>query len=117
MIEIRRYKTGNDAEPVTEWLGSLKDKQARARIEVRLARLTAGNFGDCKPLRDSVWELKIDWGSGYRVYTGKLAKQLSCCCAVATNARRMQISSAPLITLNISSGDRNEKSRTCQRVP
>lgn len=76
MIEIRRYKTDNKIEPVTEWLGSLKDKQARARIEVRLARLTAGNFGDCKPLRDSVWELKIDWGSGYRVYYGQVDKAI-----------------------------------------
>jgi len=76
MIEIRRYKTGNGTEPATEWLGSLKDKQARARIEVRLARLTAGNFGDCKPLRDSVWELKIDWGSGYRVYYGQVGKAI-----------------------------------------
>lgn len=76
MIEIRRYKTDNNSEPVTEWLGSLKDKHARARIEVRLARLTAGNFGDCKPLRDSVWELKVDWGSGYRVYYGKIGKAI-----------------------------------------
>lgn len=76
MIEIRRYKTDNGTEPATEWLGSLKDKQARARIEVRLARLTAGNFGDCKPLRDSVWELKIDWGSGYRVYYGQVGKAI-----------------------------------------
>lgn len=76
MIEIRRYKTDNGTEPATEWLGSLKDKQARARIEVRLARLTAGNFGDCKPLRDSVWELKVDWGSGYRVYYGQIGKTI-----------------------------------------
>lgn len=75
MIGIRRYKTDN-TEPVTEWLVSLKDKQARARIEVRLARLTAGNFGDCKPLRDSVWELKVDWGSGYRVYYGQIGKTI-----------------------------------------
>lgn len=82
MIEIRRYKTGNGTEPATEWLGSLKDKQARARIEVRLARLTAGNFGDCKPLRDSVWELKVDWDSGHRVYYGQIGKTiilLLCC--------------------------------------
>ncbi|MHB1291649.1 MAG: type II toxin-antitoxin system RelE/ParE family toxin [Sulfuricella sp.] len=76
MIEIRRYKKDNNAEPVTEWLESIKDKQARARIEVRLARLTAGNFGDCKPLRDSVWELKIDWGCGYRVYYGQIGKAI-----------------------------------------
>lgn len=47
---------------------SLNDKQARARIEARFFRLATGNFGDCKPLRDGVWELRIDWGAGYRVY-------------------------------------------------
>ncbi len=31
-------------------------------------RLAAGNYGDCKPLRGGVWELRIDWGPGYRVY-------------------------------------------------
>ena len=46
----------------------MKDAKAAARIAARIARLAAGNFGDCKPLRDGVWELRIDWGPGYRVY-------------------------------------------------
>ena len=43
-------------------------RRPRRRIAARIARLAAGNFGDCKPLRDGVWELRIDWGPGYRVY-------------------------------------------------
>ena len=39
-----------------------------ARIAARVARLAAGNFGDCKPLMDGLWELRIDVGPGYRVY-------------------------------------------------
>lgn len=46
----------------------LRDARAAAKIVVRIDRLAAGNFGDHKPLRDGVCELRIDWGPGYRVY-------------------------------------------------
>jgi len=46
----------------------LKDRQARVKILRRIDRLALGNFGDCKPLREGVWELRIDAGPGYRVY-------------------------------------------------
>lgn len=42
--------------------------EAEARIATRIARVAIGNFGDCKALRDGVWELRINWGPGYRVY-------------------------------------------------
>lgn len=67
-IELRRYVTDQGDEPLTDWLAGLRDRQARARIETRLARLVSGNFGDSKALRDGVHELRIDWGPGYRVY-------------------------------------------------
>ena len=56
MFEIRRYRTATSKEPFTEWLSSLRDRQAQARILVRLERLELGNFGDCKFLRDGVSE-------------------------------------------------------------
>jgi putative addiction module killer protein len=68
MIEIRHYLTASGKNVFEEWLDSLKDPKADARIVVRIARLVVGNFGDCKPLRDGIWELRIDWGPGYRVY-------------------------------------------------
>ncbi len=71
MFEIRRYRTATGKEPFTEWLSSLRDRQAQARILVRLERLELGNFGDCKFLRDGVSELRVDWGPGYRVYFGR----------------------------------------------
>lgn len=43
----------------------------RARIRARLARVEAGNLGDCKPLRDGIQELRIDHGPGYRVYLSR----------------------------------------------
>lgn len=42
--------------------------RTRAKILARINRVAAGNFGDCKPLQHGLWELRIDWGPGYRVY-------------------------------------------------
>lgn len=68
MWEVQRYVDEGGRDLIGEWLAKLRDTQARARIAARIARLSAGNFGDCKPLRDGVWELRVDWGAGYRVY-------------------------------------------------
>ena len=76
MIEIRVYADEAGRAPFDEWLEALKDAQGRARIRARLLRLEAGNFGDCKPLRDGVQELRIDHGPGYRVYLSRQATVL-----------------------------------------
>ena len=70
-MELRIYADSNGKVPLTHWLAELKDMRARAQIRARLARVSAGNFGDCKPLRDGVQELKIDYGPGYRVYLSR----------------------------------------------
>ncbi len=75
-MEIFRYVDPFGREVFTEWFDGLRDKRTRAKIAVRLARLIAGNFGDCKPLRDGVWELRIDWGPGYRVYYAIVGKTI-----------------------------------------
>ena len=67
-MEVRIYLTADGRAPFEEWLSALRDVTARARIRARLARVQAGNMGDCKPLRDGVQELRIDHGPGYRVY-------------------------------------------------
>ena len=62
MIEIRQTETYID------WFDSLRDRQARARINIRIRRLSEGNPGDVKPVGQGVSELRIDYGPGYRVY-------------------------------------------------
>jgi putative addiction module killer protein len=67
-MEIVIYKDASGREPLVHWLKTLKDPQARQQIWTRIARIQLGSFGDCKPLRGGVLELRIDRGPGYRVY-------------------------------------------------
>lgn len=62
MTEIRK------TEAFINWLDSLADIRARARILVRIERLVSGNPGDVEPVGEGVSELRIDYGPGYRVY-------------------------------------------------
>ena len=68
MIEIRHYVSPAGKDVFDDWLSQLADARAQAKIAVRINRLAVGNFGDCKPLDQGVWELRIDYGPGYRVY-------------------------------------------------
>lgn len=62
MIEVRQ------TEVFSDWLRRLRDENARARILIRIRRLSLGNFGDVKPVGSGVSELRVDYGPGYRVY-------------------------------------------------
>ena len=50
------------------WLRKLRDAKAKARIEMRIRRLSIGNSGDVRPIGKGLSELRIDYGPGYRVY-------------------------------------------------
>jgi putative addiction module killer protein len=62
MIEIRQTET------YSQWFSNLRDRQAKARIDIRVRRLSMGNPGDVKPVGKGVSELRIDYGQGYWVY-------------------------------------------------
>ena len=68
MIEIRKTDT------FARWIDGLRDIRARARILVRIERLSLGNPGDVKPVGEGVSEMRIDYGPGYRVYFKKIGQ-------------------------------------------
>lgn len=70
--EIRRYITTDGKIPFGEWLDSLADRRAKAKIKERLKRVSLGNLRNCKSVGEGVFELKIDYGPGYRVYFGQI---------------------------------------------
>ena len=70
MIEVRK------TEVFARWLDDLRDLRARARIQVRIERLAAGNPGDVGPVGEGVSELRIDYGPGYRVYFKRYRREL-----------------------------------------
>jgi putative addiction module killer protein len=72
---LEMYGTLQGHVPFTAWLDALRDVQARARILVRLNRLRRGNPGDAQSVGAGVWELRIDYGPGYRVYYAQSARQ------------------------------------------
>jgi len=74
VIEIRHYVSSAGKDVFDDWLSQLADARAQAKIASRINRLAAGNFGDCRPLRQGVSELRIDWGPGYRVYYPMLGR-------------------------------------------
>jgi putative addiction module killer protein len=70
MLEIRK------TESYSHWIDNLRDLQARARVQVRIERLAAGNSGDVKAVGEGVSELRIDYGPGYRVYFTKRGREV-----------------------------------------
>ena len=70
MFEIRK------TEVFATWLDGLADLRGRARILARIERLRIGNFGDWKPVGESVGELRFDIGPGYRVYFTRVGSEI-----------------------------------------
>jgi putative addiction module killer protein len=70
VLEIRKTET------FAHWLDRLRDVRARARVQVRIERLAAGNPGDVRAVGGGVSELRIDYGPGYRVYFKYVGREI-----------------------------------------
>ncbi len=74
--EVEIYVGPDDACPFKDWLDSLQDKRARASVRARINRLRLGNPGDFKSVGSGVFELRINYGPGTRVYYGQVGTKL-----------------------------------------
>ena len=73
-FEIREY-VENGRSPYAEWFESL-DNVTADRVDKYMRRLEQGNFGAAKALREGVFELRMDFGPGYRVYYGRESQRI-----------------------------------------
>ncbi|RCJ27501.1 addiction module protein [Nostoc minutum NIES-26] len=72
--EIRTYLTVDGKNLFDEWLNSLNDRKIKAKIRARLDRVEDGNLGDYKSVGDGIFELRIDYSPGYRIYFAQEGK-------------------------------------------
>ena len=72
-IEIEIYALPSGKEPYIEWESRL-NKDMQAVVRARLARIRGGNFGDSKSICNGIYELRIKYGPGFRIYYGKRGK-------------------------------------------
>lgn len=71
-MDIQHYCSAEGRDVVIEWLRAIDDVRAQGAVLARIARLEAGNFGDCKSVGGGVWELRIHVGPGYRLYYAQI---------------------------------------------
>lgn len=76
MLSLYRYQDQQGREPFTEWLNGIRDRDAQARIRLRLKNVVAGSWGDSKPVGEGVIELRVHVGAGYRLYCGRHGESL-----------------------------------------
>ena len=70
--EIKIYESLEGNQPFTDWLNSIKDRTVKKRIIDRIDRIKFNNFGDYKSVGDEVYELRLHFGAGYRIYYGQI---------------------------------------------
>ena len=69
-IRIVIYRDSEGRSPFLEWLNSIKSREFLDRIDARLNLIRLGNLGDHKSLKGGIYELRLFFGSGYRIYFG-----------------------------------------------
>src|SRR5476649_1957199 len=75
MTEVLEYNNVQGRSPYADWFNAL-DARAAAKVTTALTRLTLGNFSNVKGVGAGVFECRIDFGPGYRVYFGKDGERL-----------------------------------------
>ena len=89
MVRVAHYVTEDGTDYFDKWFLTLS-AQARSRIQTRIDRMEFGNFGDCKTVGRGVFELRIDFGPGYRLYFGQDGEDLVILLGGGTKKRQDQ---------------------------
>ena len=105
-LKVDAYRTSSGREPFTEWLASIRDKTTRGRIEKRMDRVEDGNMGDYKRLGTNLYELRLDFGPGYRIYFSVYvsesdSKTILILCAGDKSSQTRDIERAKEYSLNV----------------
>src|SRR5947207_14630049 len=95
MIEVREYLDRQSHNPYRVWFDRL-NPQAAAKVATALTRLALGNFSNVKGVGSGVFEVRIDFGPGYRVYFGKDGERLVILLGGGTKKRQQQDINAAL---------------------
>ena len=74
-MDIQIYWDAHGNEPFEQWLSSIRDTRTSARIDNRLRRVRLGLLGDQRSLGEGVFELRLDFGPGYRIYFGRIGRE------------------------------------------
>lgn len=74
--ELHVYQMPNGREPFTDWFESIRDQRIQDRIQSRLDLIALGNLGDRKAVGAGVYELRLHFGAGYRVYYGEIGNTI-----------------------------------------
>ena len=90
------------------WMRSLADRGAKARIIVRAERLMQGNSGDCKSVGEQVFELRIHYGPGYRVYFTRRGNTVILLLCGGTKSTQQDIRQARQLAKNWTDSDEND---------
>jgi len=69
-FQVKEYLTQEGKNPYRDWLETL-DNPVKQRIQARILRFESGNLGDVKALGEGIFEARIDYGPGYRIYFGQ----------------------------------------------
>ena len=73
---VKEYQREDGVSPFWNWLNGLKDKKAEFRVVKAVNRMKSGNLGDCKPVGEGVFEHRIHYGPGYRIYFGLRGQEM-----------------------------------------
>ncbi len=89
LVEILEYLDWNGRSPYAEWFESL-NAQAAAKVAVAITRLAQGNFSNAKGVGGGLYEYRVNFGPGLRIYFGKDGERLVILLAGGTKKRQQK---------------------------